>query len=485
MNRHSSKPSKFFLHFDSIILSTVAILSLLIIAIIIVGDRSIFKINDFSGIDQQIGADTQAISFTFNRHVLPSNLDNNIKLEPYLPGKTYLAGNKLFYTFTKIPRYDTNYKIQLAGIKATDTQKIIEPFTSQIKTRDRLLAYIGIKAKERGRLILYNLTKNQKNILTPPDLLIVNFETYPQSDKILFSALDNNGQAQEFGRQQLYTVTTGINWQANQKTQPAGRIQLILDSKNYQNQKFDLSNDGKIIVVQRTNNKNPGDSSLWIIPDGDKPRLIGISGNQFLISPDSKTTAVAQGKGIFMLALAPEASSSQQFIPGYGKLIAFSRDGSQKLVVRYNRDYSQSLSLITEANNTQDLFRSNSPIADCQFNPNNEDLIYCLKTEVKQTEGSEQTYEQPVLYSINLTTLESKIKAIVPNYQDVKMSVSPDGKVILFDQTSTTPPRTNNELLTDSGGAIADGSVWSLSLEDSNKTPPQPIANGFHPQWIK
>jgi hypothetical protein len=468
--------------FDSIVLSAILILSLLIVIIIFAGDRSTFRVSKFDAADKQIGIQDRSISLSFNRPVDSLNINNNFKIIPEIPGKINWKNNKLVYSFTEIPTYATNYRITLAGLKEAGSNKLLASFQGQFKTRDRLLVYVGIQAKERGRLILFNQTKNQKNILTPPDLLVTNFEIYPNSDKILFAGLDNSDRGQEVGKQQLYTVTTGVDWQASDNIHPAGRIELILDSQNYQNQKFDLSADGKIIIVQRSNLANPGDSGLWIVPAEGKPRPLGISGTQFLIAPNGKTLAVAQGKGILMLALTPDAASSQQFIPSYGKVLSFSEDSSQKLVVKYNRDYSQSLSLITEANNIQNIFKSSSPIADCQFNPNNQNLIYCLKTENRQIEGV--AYEEPVLVAIDLKTLKSKSVAVVPDYQDVKMSISPDGKVILFDRTITTPPRTNSELLTDSGGAIASASLWLLPLDDIYKTPPQQIAIGFRPKWL-
>lgn len=468
--------------FDSIILSAILMIALLTLIIILIGDRSTFKVSDFYAIDRAINRQEQVLSFVFNRPVEKNNSDKNLEITPELPGKISWNKNKLIYTTKTIPNYATNYQIELSGIKEAGNNKILENFKTQFKTRDRYLAYVGIQPKERGRLILLNQTNKQKNILTPPDLLVTNFKLYPNSDRILFSALDNNDRDREFGKQQLYKVTTGINWQASEKTQPAGRIELILDSKKDRNQQFDLSADGKTIIVHRSNLTNPSDSSLWIVPSQGKPRPLGMSATQFSIAPDGKTVAIAQGKGIFMLALTPDAASSQQFLPGYGKVLSFSKDGSQKLVVKYNRDYSQSLALITEENKIQNIFTTASPIADCQFNPNQQDTIYCLKTETKQKEGV--SYEEPVLAAIDLKTLKSQSIAVIPNYQDVKMSVSPDGTLIIFDQTITTPPRTSNELLTESGGAIANASLWSLSLDDTNKTPPQQIEVGFYPKWI-
>jgi len=81
----------------------------------------------------------------------------------------------------------------------------------------------------------------------------------------------------------LYTVATGVN---NNHSEPTQQVEdtplsnsepkLILDNKKYQNNKFDLSQDGKTIVVQRLNRKNPQDFGLWIInKDNSIKSLIG------------------------------------------------------------------------------------------------------------------------------------------------------------------------------------------------------------------
>lgn len=56
----------------------------------------------------------------------------------------------------------------------------------------------------------------------------------------------------------------------------------------------------------------------------------------------------------------------------------------------------------------------------------------------------------------------------LPNYQNVQLSISPDGTQILFDQTITATPSIRDELLTAEGEAIAAGLLWSLPL---NKKP--------------
>ncbi|MDY7032604.1 MAG: hypothetical protein SVY10_11950, partial [Thermodesulfobacteriota bacterium] len=48
--------------------------------------------------------------------------------------------------------------------------------------RDRVILYLGAEKNERGRLILYNLTQQKKRLLTPKDLVVLDFEPFSQGD---------------------------------------------------------------------------------------------------------------------------------------------------------------------------------------------------------------------------------------------------------------------------------------------------------------
>ncbi len=85
---------------------------------------------------------------------------------------------------------------------------------------------------------------------------------------------------------------------------PAGKVELVLDNKDYQNLKFDLSVDGNIIVVQRVNRQNPSEFGPWLLKMGQPPQpLKGEPGGDFLITPDSNSLAIAQGQGLAILPL--------------------------------------------------------------------------------------------------------------------------------------------------------------------------------------
>jgi hypothetical protein len=155
----------------------------------------------------------------------------------------------------------------------------IAPFVSQFITPDRVFVDQGTEAPEKGRLILYKLTRKQKIILTPENLVAKDFRIYPAGDRILFSAIEWSKYKAGFYEQSLYAVTTR---RSSDPAQKPGTIQQILGNQDYDNLKFDRSPDCKDIAVVRAKRGNAEDIGLWVprpfispIPQGLLSRAAG------------------------------------------------------------------------------------------------------------------------------------------------------------------------------------------------------------------
>ncbi|MBE9126885.1 MULTISPECIES: hypothetical protein [unclassified Coleofasciculus] len=511
---------KFFQPIDRLALGVMLVLSLLIVIVLLSGAQAAPRVRDFSWQHKNVGADDSAFILTFSRPMNHTSVEKNLKLVPVLPegeatssdpaeieGKISWAGRKMAYTLLSPLPYGNEYKLQLEGAKdqlpsVKDAGVPIEPYSASFRSRDRAFAYIGVEGEDQGRLILYNLTQQQKTVLTPADLVVMDFKSYPDGDRILFSANDRQSQEQGLLTDQLYTVTTGFSFEVPGKgsadSKPAGQIELVLDNQDYQNLQFDLSTDGETIVVQRVNRSNPAEFGLWIIQPKAEPKpLENQPGGEFLIAPDSASLAVAQGQGVALLPLKPGAEPLD-FLPKFGRVLSFARDGSAATMVKYNADYTRSLYLVNNQGIERELLRTTGSIVNCEFTPT-KDKLYCLLTQLIK---AEEYQEEPFIAAIDLNaekdseTDEDSIKmsvqplVVLPEQRDIQMSLSPDGLALLFDQVVTRPPAATDSLITEEGQAIATGRLWFLPIIDitTSDTPeqlqPEQLLPGFHPRWL-
>lgn len=481
---------------DRVAIALMLLLSLLIGLLILQGDVIAARVRDFSWQNQQIGAEDISFTLTFSRPMNTKSVEDNLQINPPLAGKISWAGRRMVYTLLTPAPYGTNYKVQLQGAKdkfadTEDKNRVIQPFAGQFTTRDRVILYIGADQEEKGRLVLYNLTEEKKTVLTPKELVVMDFKAFPDGEKILFSARASNNQ--DLLSAKIYTVTTGISAKSGTPA-AAGLIELMLDNQDYQNLKFDLSQNGQTIVVQRGNKNNPSDFGLWFMPAdnklGEQPqRLQSQPGGDFLIHPNSTTVAIAQGQGTAILPLKKDANQPINFLPQYGLVQAFSQDGSQAAMLKFNTDFTKELFLVSQ-DTEKTLLKTTGSILNCQFDPASPTL-YCLLTQLV---SQAQYIEQPYLVAIDLKTKQQKPLLVLPVEQrNVQMSLSPDGLALLFDQVvpqANTTTSSSSNLKTDDGEAIATSSLWLMPLLpisdqaiSSIKPEKLPLV-GFHPRWL-
>lgn len=474
--------------FDRLVLATILALIAGISSILIQGNQVPTRGENFSWQGRKIGVRDNYFTLSFNRPIDRSDIETSLVINPPLPGKISWAGDRLTYTLTELPIYGKKYQVKLPIAQGED-------FIGEFYSHDRAFAYIGVNQEERGRLIVCNIiqgpnnvTELKKTILTPGDLVVTDFQIYPRGDRILFSAFDRSDLGRDTPKQQLYTITTGLNHDEHGQNLPSGRIERFLDGKTYQNLRFDLSDNGKTLIVQRINHGNPGDASLWVIRDDGQSRPLGMQGDNFLLSPDGKKAVVSQTGGVAVIPLDVQGGKPQ-FLPTYEKILAFSRDGRQKLMVKSEPDNQRSLFLLDDRGESRLLLRTANPIISCQFEPRQEKTLYCLKSDLVM--GSDgKVKEEPFLGIIELKTGKMTPLLALPNYRDVQMSMSPDGVALLFDQLATTPFGVRNDLVTGEGSSIADGRLWLLPLPDqfspnsTPKIPPQELNAGFKPRWL-
>lgn len=474
-------------------------------------------VREFSWQDRVVGAEDQAFFLNFSRPMDQKAVEENLVLNAIIsdtdqqpiPGRVSWAGRRMAYTLDNPAPYGFTYNLTLEDAwdrfsTADDPDRMV-PFAAQFRTRDRALFYIGAQGEEEGRLVLYNLTRREKRLLTPETLVVMDYEPYPSGDRVLFSAVERTARDQGLLNQQLYIATTGIESKA--PAAPAeddgeiptfslgNEVRLLLSSDEYQNLKFDLSPNGEVIVVYRVNRQNPSEFGLWTLRldrDG-APQLTPLPsepGGDFLITPDSQAIAYLQGQGMALLSLDEETSAEPlDFLPQYGQVLDFTQDGTAAALVRFDAsptNPTQSLFMVTNQGLERQLLTLPGSIRDAQFSPTG-DTLYGI---VAERLPGDVYAEQPYLVAIDIETGDRQDLLLLPPQPSIQMSLAPDGLGLLFDQVSTATSPDPSSLRSADGNAIDDSTLWFFPiLTDEAGIPLQTDPNqlplsGFYPQWL-
>lgn len=440
------------------------------------------KVESFSWQDRTLGAEDRAFILTFDRAMDQKEVEKNLQITPPLAGKISWVGRRLAFTLEEPIPYGQKFRLNLEQARPHLGAGALRPFEARFQSRDQAFAYIGASGAEQGRVVYQNLTQNKKIVLTPPNLTVIDFRFYPRGDALLFSAADSQLGFEGLRQLQLYRAPIPENLNPAELPPP----ELILDNQGFQNNQFDLSRDGKTIVVQRVNRENPADFDLWMISENQEPRRLKVMGGDFKIAPDGQSLAVARGEGISILPLQPDAKPLD-FLPKFGQLLNFSPDGAAAAVVNFNTDnaqkrYQRSLFYVTNTGVQKELLTTEGSILHCEFTGGNRRL-YCLLTHLIPGE----TYqEQPYFAEIDLQSGQIRPLVALPDYRDIKVSLAPDGLSLLFDQVLVSADADNTSLSTGAGEAVTEGRLWLL-------TPPQGkqgagalkalVMGGIRPRW--
>lgn len=480
------KALKQWLPIDYSGVSAVVFLGVAVTGLLLVGDRRLPEVQSFSWAEQTIGVEDEAFMLTFDQPMNWESVIENLEIEPPIAGKfSWTDQQQLAYTFTDLPEYGTRYTVRLpdAETQPLSSRQAAQPlptFESEFQVRDRAFAYIGVKGEEQGRLILYNITTGKRLPLTPPDLVVSNFQPSADGQAIFFLAFAAN-QIEGVSQQQLYRVTTGRPIRGEEPEIP-GLLERLLDADRYENRQFVIAAAADTLVVERLNRQNPSDRGLWLVSAKGDIRALGRQSEDFQLSPDGQTLAIRQPAGLTLLPLTPEADPQVVF-PDYEALLAFSpQDQRRRVLVRRNRDLTRSLVLQTAEGQEREILQTSGFILSCTFEPRQESFLYCIQAEALDTE---QTQVKPFLTLVNLKTRKVVPLVALTDDLNVRMNLAADGRTLLFDQVvADTQPNT-------SINPIPQGSLWLLNLPDFTQQrrthaldTPQNITAGLDPQWL-
>ncbi len=422
---------------DRVALSIVVGLCLPLAVLLWSGDRTRPMVREFSWHHQTVTASDTAFVLTFNRPMNPQSVEANLAIAPPLPGRISWAGRRLVYTLNAPARYGQTYRISLRHAydrfaNEAGNHKPIAPFEASFSTPAPAFAYIATLGERAGRLILRDARSGAETVLTPADRVVTDFRIYPDRRKIAYLAAPRAGDGADILAQELFAVTTGLNGTTG------GNVERLLDARDFQNFAFDLAPDGKLLVVQRLDRRNPGAFGLWVLRDGQAPAPLNNSpGGDFAIAPDSASIAIAQGEGIAMLPLESHANPLD-FLPKFGKLLSFSADGTQAAVVEFRKDYVRSLFRVSNQGEQAKLLDTKGSVLAARFAPSRQTL-YALLTDLEE---SQDVYrEHPYVAAIDLNTATLTRLLELRDRRDIHIDLAPDGTYLLYDATVAVPSR--------------------------------------------
>ena len=483
---------------DRYAIGLVAFLSIAIAILLWVGDRTAPQVREFSWQGQKIDATNISFSLTFNRPMDRESVEQNLKFDPPLAGKPSWSSRRMSYTPLTPATYGKTYTVKLENAydrfaSESGQKKSIAPFTGSFTTPNPYFAYIGLQGEEKGRLVIYSVLQKEKRVLTPANLTVLDFRIYPDRQKILFGAIESVGQG--LLDQKLYVVTTGIDREDRLSTNPP-EVKPILGSDDFQNFKFDLSPDGKNILVQRLSREQVGRYGLWLIKDNQPPRALDNQpGGDFMFTPDSESVAIAQGEGVAILPLEPQATPLD-FLPRFGTVLNFGRSGRQAATIKFNKDYTRSLYLVNNQGLQKELTKINGSILSAQFDPQ-EKNIYCLLTDVEQDTAKNIFREKPYLAAIDLESTQLRRLLELPPQREIQFNIAPDGQSILLNSAVPSNNDSSNSQTIPEDSAKASRTPRTpqvptqlilLPINNSQSTNlPQPEVLpmfGTSPQWL-
>ena len=139
---------------DRLALVLIGILTVALIALLIAGDHTAPRVRNFSWQQQQVGVDDRGFILMFSRPMNHRSVEENLRIDPSLPGKISWAGRRMAYTLSQPIPYGQQFELQLQGArdlfaKPGEIESLSDPFIGKFCSRDRAFVYLGASAEEQ------------------------------------------------------------------------------------------------------------------------------------------------------------------------------------------------------------------------------------------------------------------------------------------------------------------------------------------------
>jgi dipeptidyl aminopeptidase/acylaminoacyl peptidase len=363
---------------------------------------------------------------------------------------------------------------------------------------EKMFGYIATDGENRGRLMVQKVGEAKSNTVSPAGFLVKDFRFLPNSQAVLFAAVPVTKDIAQISSPQIYQ--TNIT---------NGSPKLVLDNKEYQNIKFEITPDGKIMVVHRVSSKNPGEFGIFAIDIETSKTLQRVSqGGSFAITPDSTAIAVSEGDGVTIKPFK-DGSKFANFSNKFGRILSFASNGSAALLEKYNDNYTRDLFIVSDKGVEKKLLTVSGEIQAAQFTADGQG-VYGIVAELasipkphnhdhdNHQDGDEEEEaadtvgynSQPYLVAIEVATAKSTKLYKLHQQQGISMTLAPDGRSLIYDQVTTEKGTgTTQRLTAPDGQSITQSKLWMMPLPETinkvttNNTPQDLKLAGYNPRW--
>jgi len=246
--------------FDRFISSLMIGLAVIILVMVLIGDRTFPKVVS-TNLTQQINpAELKYVQLTFNRLMDRKSVEDGFKIDPNVPGKFSWSGKNFVFTPDKSFQYGQIYNLTIAKTAHSQDGKEMEKnYVQNFGTSQLRIAYLSNDGEDAGKIVFTDLKGNKLKTLTDGSFKIDKFIPSPDGSSIYFLATKNN---QTSGGAELYNLNIASN-----------QIQQLTNDSKFLNKNFTISDEGTKLLLNRIQVSSSGEYltriEVWLADTAD------------------------------------------------------------------------------------------------------------------------------------------------------------------------------------------------------------------------
>lgn len=391
------------------------------------------EIIDFNYHQQTISSSQAELHFQFRTKVTPQSFKEGLQLNPDRSGEIRWEDEFNVFFTPHIPfPYGQRIKVTLANLRGDQDELIEQSYESFFDTLPYRLAYIGSIPEENRRLVIYQISSQHKQILTPKDWFVIDFLVHPHGKKIVFSAtlrkdIEKTPKIHWSFLKQIYEIDLSTQ-----------QIQLLADHQNYLNYKMSFDYEHNLLLERAHTNEEGIITEVEIWKKKPKSTTWEIFEETLqleppvLVSPTTPEVLITEQQTIY---LYHRKSGKETLLGNFDQSYGFTERGSHLLFsdasqheerIKHNDLTVIDLVKRTRKNYLKNVGRLNIP----QMNPRQTDIYFLLN----KTSDSFEFNTPFHLYTLALQSGTYETITRNPNWSDEYFDLSQDGEMIILER---------------------------------------------------